>query len=67
MTPDNNKDDKHSIIRELQENSKVLVEIAVSMAHVNRTYFEELVRVGFDEKQALELTKAHGVNMYGRK
>lgn len=57
--------DYNSFKKTIDETENVMIEGIVMMAKLNRLYFEELVSRGFEEDEALELTKAHGLNMTG--
>lgn len=45
-----------------QEEAGIITTI-VKMSKFNRLYYEEHVRLGFTEEQALELVKVHGMGM----
>ena len=54
--------DKHYMdaIRVLKNNEKALMETVAMFAKYNALYYTELIRRGFSEEAALELTGAHG-------
>lgn len=41
---------------------EIIATISVT-AKILKTYFEELVNAGFSEQQALEIVKAHGIDI----
>jgi hypothetical protein len=59
--------DSAKALRQIRENEKFTIEAVIVIAKMNWQYFQELKGRGFAEDQALELVKAHGMNMYGGK
>lgn len=57
------KDAHYAHTKSMVEDSLPMIAM---MAQANKKYFDDLIVQGFDKKQALELTKAHGLNFYGK-
>lgn len=57
------KDAHYANVKSMMEESLPMIAL---MAQANKKYFDDLIAQGFDKKQALELTKSHGMNFYGK-
>lgn len=53
-------------IDKVKEEEKFFIEAVVYIAKQNRLYYEELIHRGFSSTEALELVKAHGLNIKGQ-
>lgn len=53
-------------IKSLTDNSKYFISFANHIAHLNRAYYESLVKQGFSNEEAFELVVCHGLNLVGK-
>jgi hypothetical protein len=49
-------------IKEAKDRLDMMIESIKIHVQIQKVYFDELVKVGFTEGQALEIVKAHGVD-----
>lgn len=64
---DNNKSKEfQEALAQIKENSKYMIEYIVYVAKTNRSYYEELLKQGFSQKEALELVKVQGLGLMPR-
>lgn len=46
-----------------KDNSRYVIEFLSVLARMNRTYYDHLLSLGFNEEQSLELLKHHGFKL----
>lgn len=58
-----NEDEMRRMAKKIRDSDPLLIEWVVHIARMNRRYYEELVRNGFEHEDAMVLVIEHGMTL----